>query len=757
MIARNTEFSDGDSPSRRLPRTIIMSETTQTEAKNMRLSAGGVVGTRSGEFAATIACVGCGTQSPLSSRFCGSCGVRLWEPCLACEQANSVVEKFCGGCGDELATRLVEAKQHVVSAIAQAERDISDGRYLEAMARLNSLKLSDHSNFATYRAEVPKLLEFIAEQRDLAITKMSEAAAQAKALVAERRYPTALEVVATVPVALRSSEMRELFDDLTTKVATAKRLRKEIQQGLADKQYEGMLERAERLSQLGPLDEKLQQLLAQLRQRKAQSEAVTAGQLLTLCEQALAKNDYARAAVALAKVPESTKTNQADARYASLRERVFLAEQLARSPYANAVSVAVATRLAKLQPEDEGLTKLFAQLQAKWKKSLQSPNGQPVSWSRIPESCFIAKHVDIMSVPPGLAELAHKKNWLPQQFITAYGLALQAAGRSKLSIALQPPTKAGWRERLTLKSPKKLGDESWGLDVGSHSIKAVCVSRTSSPDTPAEIRHVLMAPVTRSSTQTKEERGKIDPAAVEAINKMFAEFDLSTSSVVTNLPGIQTLSRFFAMPYPSPAKFAEAVKFEIQARIPLKPEEVVADVDASILGTDDDKQRWVSLVAAQVEHVQTWHKLFEDLRWGSVTLTSSLCALINAMPEELASDKTIAIVGIGAASTGVCVVSPERKWFRSFYRGADDFDGAIAQHLGTDRATAEQLRKKPEKAQWMHRVDEALVPQFTTFVEALGRTLQQCTNETQMVVDRVLLCGGAVETMGLVRFLRLGK
>jgi hypothetical protein len=58
--------------------------------------------------------------------------------------------------------------------------------------------------------------------------------------------------------------------------------------------------------------------------------------------------------------------------------------------------------------------------------------------------------------------------------LTAYGLALQAAGKAKYSINLTPASKHGsWLGRIPKLRSQKGPLVCWGVDVGSHALKAV--------------------------------------------------------------------------------------------------------------------------------------------------------------------------------------------------------------------------------------------------------------------------------------------
>jgi hypothetical protein len=45
-------------------------------------------------------CDRCQAPNRAERRFCGACGVRLWEPCPRCAFPNERSASFCGGCGD---------------------------------------------------------------------------------------------------------------------------------------------------------------------------------------------------------------------------------------------------------------------------------------------------------------------------------------------------------------------------------------------------------------------------------------------------------------------------------------------------------------------------------------------------------------------------------------------------------------------------------------------------------------------------------
>ncbi|MEM6655897.1 MAG: pilus assembly protein PilM, partial [Planctomycetota bacterium] len=711
-----------------------------------------------------INCVKCGKVSDESSRFCGGCGARLWEPCPACETVNPIDQRFCGGCGLPIEEALATARREAETVLNDAKQKCEQGHFVDAIQMLDGIKIASHSGLDDLREHVQAQSKEFSERRESVASSADSVLEEARALAESGRIRQALEVAKRIPSALRGLELRTLCDDLEPRVDELRRLRKQVQQGLAEKDYAGVYGPVKRLVEIDPTDDKMNALAAKLDSQRAKLNRAEGRKHLKSALAALKACDYRAAEKHLAKAPEGEMDEKTAKALAGARERVWLAHQLARAPFANEALVAVADRLAKLQSHDDKVAQLRLELMRRWKEGIRNDAGRPIVWQKPAED---EPGLDVAPLSGGesASKRLAKKGYPFGQFAVAFGLAIQASGGAEFDIDLAPKRRS-WSSRLSLGRGRKKGAAvAWGVDIGSHSVKALRLVVPESGGDPV-VDEVVLAPVSRDDADTNGRTDSSLPAgAAEAVAKLLAEQDFADAAVAVGMSSALTLGRFFELPRTTPSKFEEAIRYEARARIPLDPEEVEFDyAETEVTGpsrTRGSKQVdgeatpivRVALVGAARTHVEKRIALFAHAGAQSVQVTSDGVALANACRADAGgtatrADDPVAIVNLGAKTTNVAILFARGCWFRGSYFGCDHFDRELVGQLKCSWQKAEETRRRPSRATWMHQVDDALQPAFEGCAELIERTLAQFENEEGCSVNRVLLCGGGAEQFG---------
>lgn len=733
-----------------------------------------------------IKCGACGKPGDPNRRFCGSCGARLWEPCPDCGRANATDERFCGGCGVSLEESVARAVAAAVRTLRSAEELAQVGRFLDADTLLQQMALAEHSRLEQYTRRAEESRARFESQREDALASSHGVLAEVKQLTAGVRYREALARARTVPEALRGNEFRALYEEVDEKVKQADSLRVELKKGLDENRLDGLLSVAERLLELEPAVEKVRTIADRLRQRAAQGERALAGKMIAAAKQALAACDYRRAKTAIDRVPAVDELDeQQAAALKSVKERAWLAFQVARAPYLDEATLALADRFVKLQPQDEKAVVARDRMRKKWKESLKQAPGQPAVWSKAGGTGAVSPLPELAPTPRELAEATAGKPIEPSQFTTAYGLALQAAGLGRFSLDLAPQG-GGWKSMLAFGGGPKRGADCWGVDIGSHSLKAVCFAAGEKGGRP-KIKDVVYLPYERGAeaVQSKEAAVELPDYAKPAIEKLAEQHAIAEGAVVVGAPGTLTLARFFELPYVSKTKFEEALKYEARMRVPLDPETLVFDHSATDVPGKEGVKR-VSLIASSRDHLKESVGALRAVGCKKVTATSHCLALLNAYHESYESHRArkepsagapaaagenatdaspdaatpagdapvVAYVSIGAKTTNFVVRHEDNYWFRGLYYGSDGFDRKLIRKLQHGANTVEPIRRKPAKAAWAHEIDETLQPGFAELGELIERTLAQYRTEEGKAVDRLLIGGGGAQQFGLIASLR---
>lgn len=709
-------------------------------------------GSQSVRKAIGVQCISCGNESPHTRRYCGKCGQLLWDPCLDCGENNPVDERFCGKCGGDLANQVQLARRQLQHAISSADKQAAQGRFLEAASSLTDLAIVAHSQLNDLASQIRDRIVEFPEQRERAIEHSKGVIAQVEQLLAEHDYERAWEQLARVPLALRNQDISDLLKHVEAVQKETRLLRDRVKQALEKRQYDGLLQTVQRLAELSPADEQVGQLYSQLQQRLAHQQKQETARLLKLAKLALRNCDYrqARAAVQQLLVREGLSEEVAKT-LSAVKERVWLAERLRTAPIVTHTLVKVAERLLKLQPHDAEHAELGRKLNARWATAQQGQGRQPVSWAKFPESSVFG--IPVLPVPlPAEFAGGPKTEIPPRSMLVAFGLALQGLGRAAISLDLSPTNgKESWLNRLANRSSGKNVVRAWGIDIGAKYLKAVQLSAGAKGD---------CCRITRAIAIPLEEQEASDiSSSMYVVKRFLSTHSLEGETIVVNIPGTQTLGRFFDLPAPKPEKFFEAVQFELKSRIPLDAGQLSFgyhwfELPANV--PDTTPRRRVVLVAANRVDVERQLSLFQESNVARIIVQSDCVALINSLchcPPLADSEEAVAMLEIGSATSNLVVVSNTRHWFRGLFQGTQGFDKAIANAFQKTLADAERIRRQPERCTAMHEVHERLLPAFQLLSQEIERTLVRFRSETGQDVSRIYLCGGGSEQFGLLHYL----
>ena len=706
-----------------------------------------------------IDCPTCGAAATTDQRFCGSCGANLWEPCIDCGTVNPADKKFCGSCGAPLKERLEQFLKEFNEAEQKARDQAKEGYFLQAIKLLESFEFVEHSQLKKPAETVKRLCKQFETQREQVTQEADRVLEETRELEQSGHLREALRAAEQIPKALRGRELANLHHGLEERLKLSDRLQDQLDSAMEKKQYEGLLPTAEKLTELNPWDKKLRRLVEKLTEYEEKCRKKNAKKYLSEAKTHLKECEYRKADKSLSLVPLDVLDEKSMEAYRRRKEKVWLATQSARAPYLSLATESVVNRLVELQPHDKRAQQLLTAIKQRREQSLKNEPGRPIPWSVSKEVKESQRDFQHAGCPAFLSTEIGKRKYSAGQFLTSFGLALQGVERASYNINLAP--KKGLLGRIASAASGKKSATAWGIDLGSHSLKAVKISRDQSGEMHLDDL-VLISHTSPEVTDQQEGGSRLSSEMIATLRKFMESHTLSGEHLVVGMPGAQTLGRFFVLPFLSKKKFSEAVRLELRARIPRDPEEVIAEHlewDVPEEENDGVHQKRVAMVAATIEHIKARTDPFGGAKGASLTVTSNALALANAVQFDrealgIEEGETFAVVSLGANSTDIVVPSENDLWFRGLYVGSSLFDQALMKELKLDQKDAEKIRRKLDKAKWMHQVDVVLEPVFREVGDAIRRSLDQYTQETERTVRRVLICGGAADQFGLIRTLR---
>ena len=265
----------------------------------------------------------------------------------------------------------------------------------------------------------------------------------------------------------------------------------------------------------------------------------------------------------------------------------------------------------------------------------------------------------------------------------------------------------------------------------------------------------------------------IDPAGEEirraqisaALREMMAELQIRHEAVNYAVSGQSVFTRFVKLPAVEEEKIERIIAFEAQQNVPFPIDEVVWDYQ--LIGGGGDEQVQVVLVAIKSDLLDEINVAVEEIGLRTAIVDVATMALYNAFRYNYADLSGCSLlVDIGARTTNLLFVEPQKIFSRSIPVGGSSITAAIAKEFNESFAAAE-LRKKrdgfvspggayaeptdPEVA----RVSKLMRSTMTRLHAEVMRSISHYRAQQQgNAPERLFLCGGSASTPYMREFFR---
>src|SRR5271157_2742439 len=153
-----------------------------------------------------------------------------------------------------------------------------------------------------------------------------------------------------------------------------------------------------------------------------------------------------------------------------------------------------------------------------------------------------------------------------------------------------------------------------GLDLGSHTIKAVELRQTLRGIEVGQLRALTVHEAAADDTES--------PPLPQQLQRFAALYRLPAEYVVAALPGDRVTTRRLVLPFRERRRLAQAIPFELEGQMPFALEDVVVDWD--VIRSDGSRTEVIVLANLTALFPQPGTKLYVDIGHRKTTLT--LCA-----------------------------------------------------------------------------------------------------------------------------------
>ncbi len=250
---------------------------------------------------------------------------------------------------------------------------------------------------------------------------------------------------------------------------------------------------------------------------------------------------------------------------------------------------------------------------------------------------------------------------------------------------------------------------------------------------------------------------RIDQTELTSLRELVAEFQIKGHDVNYSVPAQSVFTRFLKLPPMEEEKIGRIIAFEAQQNVPFPIDEVVWDYQ--LIGGGGDEQVQVVLVAIKSDLLEEINATVEETGLRTAIVGIGTMALYNAFRYNYADlGGCSLLVDMGARTTNLLFIEPQRIFSRSIPVGGSSVTSAIAKEF-SEPFTAAEFRKKrdgfvslggayaepsdPEVA----RVSKLVRSTMTRLHAEVMRSISHYRAQQQgSAPERVFLCGGAAST-----------
>jgi type IV pilus assembly protein PilM len=294
-----------------------------------------------------------------------------------------------------------------------------------------------------------------------------------------------------------------------------------------------------------------------------------------------------------------------------------------------------------------------------------------------------------------------------------------------------------------------------GIDIGSHSAKAVLLNQGSNGYT---LEALASEPMPRGAIIDREIQD------IEAVGNVIAKLRKKITGSVTHaaaaVSGQTVITKVIYMDVSlSEQELASQIEIEADSLIPYPLDEVSLDFESLDVNESDPSKINVLLSAARTESVEARVSTLEaggfetkviDVESYAVSRAHDLT--LSLLPDD-AADKVVAIVDVGATMTLFSVNEGGKHIYsRDQMFGGEQYTRSIVSYYNMSFEEAEAAKINNELPP--NYTFEVLAPFHTVLVQQIRRGIQMfLTTSGKEKVDYIVLAGGSAQVEGVQQLL----
>lgn len=294
-----------------------------------------------------------------------------------------------------------------------------------------------------------------------------------------------------------------------------------------------------------------------------------------------------------------------------------------------------------------------------------------------------------------------------------------------------------------------------GIDIGSHSIKAVLLNQN---DSGYVLETIAIEPMPRGAVVDREIQD------IEAVGKVVAKIRKKISSSVnlaaSAVSGQTVITKVIYMDVAlSDQELASQIEIEADSLIPYPLDEVSLDFEKLDINESDPSKVNVLLSAARTESVEARVSALESggfetkvIDVESYAVSRAYDLVLSQLPDD-ANKKVIATIDIGATMTLFSVTDAGHHIYsRDQLFGGEQYTRSIVSYYNKSFEEAEQAKLIDDLPP--NYTFEVLAPFHTVMVQQIRRAIQMfLTTSGKEKIDYVVISGGCALVEGVEQLL----
>jgi type IV pilus assembly protein PilM len=290
-----------------------------------------------------------------------------------------------------------------------------------------------------------------------------------------------------------------------------------------------------------------------------------------------------------------------------------------------------------------------------------------------------------------------------------------------------------------------------GLDIGSHAIKISQIVKSGDDFKLVSLGSAKLpeGSVEDGILQEPEEVAKI-------ITNLINNLKLKEKRVAISISGYSVIVKKVNLAAMAKKDLDEYIQAEVGQYIPFDIEDVYLDYQDLHTNTEDYDRTDVMLVAAKKEVVDGYLSMLQSAGLKVVIVDIGAFALENIYDANYSLDENVVLVDIGATKMSINIVSQGISVLaRDVVVGSRQLTDQIQNRFGVTVEEAEGLKMGYEPVEEKQKdLEEIFASTSTQWALELKKAIDlYYTNNPDMALNKIVLCGGGSRIQGLDQFL----